>query len=114
MVGDVFEVKEITTSHEAANQAATLEVYTDMPSWGSAATSLTLPVTTGGKATTPKAVDFECTAFRVKCITLAAGGGGTPAAGTLKMYSATLKVRRLGLYLAGGDTWTSEEVAISA
>lgn len=105
MVNTVFEFKEASVSYEASGSAGTVDIYTDMPSWASRQT-ISLPVTTGGKTPVVTALNFTGIHYRVKFT----GGAGT--SDWLKPYEMSVKVRRLGLYLPAGASWSTGDIAL--
>jgi hypothetical protein len=106
VVNTVFEFKEASVSYEASGSAGTVNIYTDMPSWGSRQT-VSLPVTTGGKTPVVTALNFSGIHYRVG---FTAGGGTSDV---LKPYEMSLKVKRIGLYLKAGDSWQTGDIAVS-
>lgn len=105
MVNTVFEFKEASVSYEASGTAGSVNIYTDMPSWGSRQT-ISLPVTTGGRTPVVTPLNFTGIHYRVG---FTAGGGTSD---TLKPYEMSLKVRRIGLYLKAGEAWSTGDIAV--
>jgi hypothetical protein len=108
VINQVFEIRAIAVSYEAAGGTGTCELYTDLPGGAMALRdSMNLPVTSGGRGTASETYNFVATTYKVKF---------TPnAAGILKPYDGTLQVRRIGLYLDGtrGEFWESSDIAIA-
>lgn len=112
MLNTVFEVGEVVVSYEASGGSGTFDLFADNPPGGTVAlqagAALTLPATTGGKQVKSRPLSgIDATHIKAKF---------TPnASGVLKVYSATLRVRRIGVYLRGseGEYFETNEIAIN-
>lgn len=107
LVNSVFEFKSLETNYEASGSAGAVDVYTDMNGAWATSTNGTLATTSSGPATVSLDLgSVKGTAFEVKYT-----AGASTA--TLIPRSATLKVRRIGLYLAGGGTWSTKRTTLN-
>jgi hypothetical protein len=106
VVNVVFEFKEAVISYEASGSAGSCLIKTDMPSWGTRET-ISLPVTSGGKGVYKDQVSFEGRHLEVE---FTAGAG---ASDVLKPYEMHLMVRRIGLHLSNGETYSTGQLPIA-
>jgi hypothetical protein len=107
VIRQVFEFKEISLHFDARTGNASMEFYSGGPNAAiNLDATLTLPA---GSAPTTKTfqLGYVGTVYRLKAI--------PNASGTLKLFSGTLMVRTLGVYLDGtqSDVWDSEEIAVA-
>lgn len=101
----VKQFKDLMVDYDASGGTATVEVFTDMPGASMASRkSYTLPQTTGRQTRNVPLDGIEGTLIRFEF--------SPPAAGVMRLYAATVRVRAVGVYMDGtnGEIWKTLEM----
>lgn len=110
----VWEFREVSIDYDCATVGGTLKFKTDMPGGAMAqrlplsggGAGVSLPVTAGRQTITIPLYNLHGTLYHPQVIV---GAGGE-----MKLYSATMWARPIGVYLDGslGESWSPPEISL--